>query len=156
MKQASPIAAAVYRLIPIETKQYSIYRFLTSEVLKMIKKGLDTETIIETLTKLYIEPLIKAGQKTHRQGIVRKKRRNGVLQHADQTMYFQNGPGFSNDQTRNISTRCKIVSPVQRKCHPASNTKEEKIPGLIYLGRLPECKNLKMWIRPAGFRGASG
>ena len=42
MKQASPIAAALYRLIPSEIKQYSIYRLLTGEALKMIKAGLDT------------------------------------------------------------------------------------------------------------------
>ncbi len=42
MKQASPIAAALYRLIPAEIKQYSMYRLLTGEALKMIKAGLDT------------------------------------------------------------------------------------------------------------------
>jgi hypothetical protein len=33
MKQASPIAASLYKLIPAELKQYSLYRLLTGEAL---------------------------------------------------------------------------------------------------------------------------
>src|SRR4051812_23575722 len=63
MKQASPIAASLYKLIPAETKQYSIYRLLTSEALKMIKQGLEVAIIIEALNRTYIEPLINEPQK---------------------------------------------------------------------------------------------
>jgi hypothetical protein len=37
MKEASPIAAALYNQIPGEQKKYSLYRLLTGEALKMFK-----------------------------------------------------------------------------------------------------------------------
>ncbi len=151
MKQASPIAASLYRLISAECKQYSMYRLLTSEALKMIKKGLETEIIIETLTKIYIEPLIKDDQKPCKSRVVRKRHQNQVLQNADQTTEFQTASEFSNDQPRNGSVRVRISPPAQGKYKQASDTNEVKIPGLIYLGRLPDCKNLKMWLRSANF-----
>jgi hypothetical protein len=36
MKEASPIAAALYNQIPKEQKKYSLYRLLTGEALKML------------------------------------------------------------------------------------------------------------------------
>ncbi len=181
MKQASPIAASLYRLIPAETKQYSIYRLLTGEALKMIKEGLDTRVIIETLNRTYIEPLInesekefnrkeKIGsekdhdekglkcfirypdQKPHNPGRVRKRRRNRVLQNSGQIKELQTGSEFSNQQDRNKPVSIKIFWLTQGKCKHASNTKE-RIPGLVYLCRLPECRNLKLWIRSSGFPG---
>ncbi len=185
LKQASPIAASLYKLIPAETKQYSIYRLLTSEALKMIKEGLDTEIIIENLQRTYIEPLIietekelnrrekieseknhhERGirsfirypkQKPHIPGRIRNSRRHLALQHADQTTEFQSGSAFSNEQDKNTSARHKIVSLAQAKYKHASKIKEEKIPGLVYLCRLPECKNLKIWIRPSDFPAITG
>jgi hypothetical protein len=185
MKQASPIAASLYRLIPAENKQYSIYRLLISEALKLIKEGLDTAVIIETLNRTYIEPLInepekelirkkKSGpekgqyekglksfirfpqQDPHNPGRSRKMRRYRMLQHAHQTTEFQTGPEFSDQQDINISARQKIFLLALEKCNHAPNTKEEKIPGLVFLCRLPECKSLKIWIRPSDFPAITG
>ena len=180
MKQASPIAASLYKLIPAETKQYSIYRLLTSEALKMIKEGLDIVIIIETLNRTYIEPLInepekelnqkeKPGpergqyerglrnfvkypkQKPHNPGRIRKSRRDLLVQHVVQNKEFQTGFHSSYQQDDNISARLKIFSLAREKCKHPSNTKEEGINRLVYLCRLPECKSLKIWIRPSDF-----
>ena len=185
MKQASPIAASFYKLIPAETKQYSIYRLLTSEALKMIKAGLDIGMIIESLKRIYIEPLInesekelnrkeKSGpekdqyekglgsfirypqRKPYNPGRIRKIRRYRLVLQVGQKKEFQNGSEFSNQKKSNTSERLKIFSLAQGKCKQAPNTKQEKIPGLVYLGRLPECKNLKMWIYSTDFPGITG
>jgi hypothetical protein len=185
MKLASPIAASLYKLIPVETKQYAIYRLLTSEALKMIKEGLDTVTIKEDLKRIYIEPLLDEPEKElarkekfgleksqHEKGLksfmrypqqdpynlvrIRKIRRNRLLQQVGQKTEFQIGPEFSNQQNSNTSARLKIFSLAQAKCKHASITKEEMIPGLVYLYRLPECKSLKLWIRPSDFPGITG
>ena len=58
MKEAAPIAAALYNQIPKEKKKFALYRILTGEVLKMIKQGLDKEHINKTLYQLYIEPVL--------------------------------------------------------------------------------------------------
>ena len=54
MKEASPIAASLYKMVPTEIKQYSLYRLLTGEALKMLKAGKDSVTITETLKQIYI------------------------------------------------------------------------------------------------------
>ena len=59
MKQASPNAASLYKLIPAEIKQHSVYRLLAGEALKMLKAGLDTLVIIEELKRLYVDPLLQ-------------------------------------------------------------------------------------------------
>jgi hypothetical protein len=185
MKQASPIAASLYKLIPAETKQYSIYRLLTSEALKMLKAGLDIGIITEYLKTTYIEPLINEPEKqfirkeksgpekgqsekglksfihyppqnpftTTRNG---KIRRNRLLHPVGQKTEFLTGSEFSNQKDSYTPARLKIFSLAKGKCKRASNTKEEKIPGLVYLCRLPECKNLKMWIRSADFPDITG
>src|SRR4249920_260800 len=60
MQEASPIAAGLYNQIPKEKKEYSLYRMLTGEALKMIKQGVDKALITETLYKQYIEPVLQA------------------------------------------------------------------------------------------------
>jgi hypothetical protein len=59
MKEAAPIAAALYNQIPKPKKQFPLYRLLTGETLKMIKQGLDKSAITQTLYKLYIEPILR-------------------------------------------------------------------------------------------------
>jgi hypothetical protein len=59
MKQASPLAAALYSLIPEKQRQYSLYRTLTGKALKMIKQGVHKALIMETLRQVYIEPLLQ-------------------------------------------------------------------------------------------------
>ena len=185
MKQASPIAASLYKLIPAENKQYAVYRLLTSEALKMIKEGLDTEIIVESLKRIYIEPLMndegkqsnrrEKGKpekdhnergltsfiqypqpKPHNPGRIRKIRRYRLLQHVGQKTDFHSGTEFSNPQDNNVSARLKIFSLAREKCKQTPNTKEEKFPELIYLCRLPECKSLKIWIRSTDFPAITG
>ncbi len=59
MKQAAPIAAALYNQIPKEKKQYTLYRILTGEAFKMIKQSIDKSVITEKLQKLYIDPVLQ-------------------------------------------------------------------------------------------------
>lgn len=56
LKEASPIAAALYNLLPKAQKQYSLYRLLTGETIKMIKEQIDKRLISEILYKQHIEP----------------------------------------------------------------------------------------------------
>src|ERR1700759_5720592 len=60
MKQASPIAAALYKLLPEQVKQYTLYRTLTGEAIKMLKEGMTADLITEALKKKYIDPLLDA------------------------------------------------------------------------------------------------
>jgi hypothetical protein len=62
MKEASPIAASLYNLLPKEQKLYALYRMLTGEALKMIKQGVDKELIMVGLKKQYIDPIIERRQ----------------------------------------------------------------------------------------------
>ena len=180
MKQASPIAASLYKLIPPEAKQYSIYRLLTSEALKMIKQGLEVAIIIEALNRTYIEPLINEPQKnlssnemfglkktSHEKGLKsfirypqqgpcdperrRKIRSFQLLQHTGQKPESEAVPEFSNEKVNNVSARMNILRLAQEKCKKSSKTQEDNIHGLVYLCRLPECKNLKLWIRATDF-----
>jgi len=180
MKQASPIAASLYKLIPAENKQYAIYRLLTSEALKMIKEGMDTEIIVESLRRIYIEPLMndegkqsnqgekREPEKGHNergltsfvrypqpnpnnQGRIRKIRRYRLLHPVGHQTQFHTGTEFSNQQDGNETARLKIFLLAREKCKQSPKTKEEKFPELVYLGRLPECKNLKIWIRSSDF-----
>jgi hypothetical protein len=59
MKEASPIASALYKQIPKVQKQHRFFRFLTGEVFKMLKEGLDKSIIIEKLQQLYIDPILR-------------------------------------------------------------------------------------------------
>src|SRR6202035_290348 len=71
MREAAPIAASLYNLIRKEQKQFSLYRLLTGETLKMIKQGMDKVDINKKLQELYIDPILqrqvrhqKSGTKT--------------------------------------------------------------------------------------------
>ncbi len=59
MKEASPIAAALYNQIPKEKKEYDLYRLLTGEALKMLKEGMDKTDITDKLQNLYIDPIMQ-------------------------------------------------------------------------------------------------
>jgi hypothetical protein len=56
LKEASPVAAALYHQLPVELKQFTLYRQLTGETIKMLKEGMDKTLIIKLLYKQYIEP----------------------------------------------------------------------------------------------------
>ena len=58
MKQASVIAASLYNQIPQKQKQFSLYRQLTGQVLKMLKEGVGKEIIVEQLQHQFIDPIL--------------------------------------------------------------------------------------------------
>ncbi len=45
LKEASPIAASLYKLVPEQVKQYALYRTLTGKAIKMLKEGLEASVI---------------------------------------------------------------------------------------------------------------
>ncbi len=185
MKQASPIAASLYKLVPAEIKQYNVYRLLTGEAIKMLKAGLDTEVIIEALKRLHIDPLLQEAEKKfnckeaitprksprekdlksfigfpepnpHHAGIMGKRLRYRVRQHKVLINESPTDPGCSSLQVINGTVSLNISTPVPAYEKLSLHTKAQKIPELIYLGRLPECKNLKMWAYSSKFPGSAG
>jgi hypothetical protein len=56
LKEAAPIAGFLYNQIPKEQRQYSVYRFLTGQAIRMLKEGLDKTAIVDFLYKHQIEP----------------------------------------------------------------------------------------------------
>ena len=58
MKEAVPIASALYRQLSKEQKQFALYRLLTGNVILLLKEGIDKTVIRETLFKRYIEPIL--------------------------------------------------------------------------------------------------
>jgi hypothetical protein len=177
LKEASPIAASLYKQLPGQVKQYALYRTLTGEAIKMLKEGMEAAVIKETLKKKYIDPLLETPKKNSGNrtvdGPLTRDRVKGMT---DFTSYPQMAPGdrkitrtrrslllqkstegqsaveyFSSTDSdplrqtsRNIS-----ASPFNEPEEPKPRTKTSS--GLIYLGRLPECKKLKMWLRPLSF-----
>ena len=177
LKQASPIAASLYKLLPVQAKQYMLYRALTGEAIKMLKDGLEAGVITETLRKKYIDPLIETPKKDSINRMVEKpfskESRKGMN---DFISYPQLPSGVRNiarsrrpfllrkikeghSAVRSLPTYDSVpLSQAGRKVsEPLSNEPEgskesnartKTTSGLIYLGRLPECKKLKIWVRP--------
>ena len=56
LKDASPVAAVLYHQLPKHLKQFTLYRQLTGETIKMLKEGMDKTLITELLYKHHIEP----------------------------------------------------------------------------------------------------
>lgn len=174
MKQASPIAASLYKLVPEQVKQYALYRTLTGEAIKMLKDGMETIVISETLKKKHIDPLLDATKKKSESRIVKEPvTRDRVKGMNDFTLY---PPMPSRIRKITRSSRSLLLqkitegqpavkyisatdsdpmpqisrnvsgSPVSEQAEPSRRTKTTS--GLIYLGRLLECKKLKIWMRP--------
>jgi len=174
MKEASPIAASLYKMLPLQIKQYALYRTITGEAIKMLKEGMDAAVISETLKKKYIDPLLDAPIKNTDNRTVEEPltrgRKKGM---ADFTSYPQFPSGdrkmtrasrslllqkitegqsaadfFSSTDSAPLPQTCRNVSASpfneQEKPKPRIKTTDD----LIYLGRLPECKKLKIWLRP--------
>jgi hypothetical protein len=58
MKEAVPIASALYGQLSKEQKQFGLFRIMTGEVILMLKEGIDKTEIRETLFKRHIEPIL--------------------------------------------------------------------------------------------------
>jgi hypothetical protein len=176
LKEASPIAASLYKLVPKQVKQYSLYRILTGDAIKMLKEGIEATVITETLKKNLIDPLLDAPKKnsknrpdaeaTKRGGVkgmndfisysqipsgvrkITRRRRSFLLQ---KIIEGQSAVENSLSSDSDLSQHCRNVSESPFNKSESSEERKSKTKatnGLIYLGRLPECKKLKMWLRP--------
>ncbi len=174
LKQAAPIAGSLYKLLPKELRHFALYRILTGKVIIMLKEGTEVSMITETLKKEYIDPILEAPEKSLEYKTVRKpgkkdrvkgmkgftsfpgspagvkklsrKRRALLMQKitAGQSVaeYAASEHSDSQATTRIQVSATPLTEPVNLK------TRKKTTDGLIYLGRLPECKKLKMWLRP--------
>jgi hypothetical protein len=180
LKEASPIAASLYRLVPKEVKQYALYRTLTGEAIKMLKEGMEAAIITETLKKKYIDTLLDAPIKntenrTIEQPVTRGRKRGMT----DFTSYPQIPSGlrkmtrsrrslllqkitegqaadeyFLSTHSDPLPQNSKSLLPINKPEPPeVSKPRKKTTSGLIYLGRLPECKKLKVWLRPVDSSG---
>jgi hypothetical protein len=176
LKQASPIAASLYKMVPGHVKQYSLYRTLTGEAIKLLKEGMEEALITETLEKKYITPLLETTEKISKIRTIEKPvTRDRIKGMRDFTSYPQTLSGIKKmTRTRRSYLLKQIIElqsaaeyfpsidsdpPVQPGRNISESPLDESEPtkqrrktttGLIYLGRLPECKKLKIWLRPIG------
>ena len=177
LKEASPIAASLYKLVPEQVKQYALYRTLTGRAIKMLKEGLEASVIKEILKKEYIDPLLDAPKKNSENRTDEEPLTIGrVKGMADFTSYPQMNSGvrkmtrtrrfnllqkitesqsavqyFSSPDSDPLSqTSRKVSESLYNELEPPEKPKQrtKTTSGLIYLGRLPECKKLKIWLRP--------
>ncbi len=177
LKQASPIAASLYKLVPEQVKQYALYRTLTGEAIRMLKEGMEATVITETLKKKYIDPLLDAPKKnSENKSVEEPQTGDRVKGMTDFTVYPQTTSGVRKMTRRRRSLLLQKITAGQSvveyfsfidsdpppqtsrniSASPGDETKSPEKPkprtktttGLIYLGRLPECKKLKIWLRP--------
>ena len=175
LKEASPIAASLYKQVPEHVKQYALYRTLTGEAIRMLKEGMVADLITEALKKKYIDPLLDAPKKKSENKTVEKTViRDRVKAMNDFTSYPQIPSRIRKIKRTRRSLLLKKITegqsaagylsppgtdPLPQTSHnvlPIIETDSSEKPkrrtkttsDLIYLGRLPECKKLKMWLRP--------
>jgi hypothetical protein len=178
MRQASPIAASLYKLLSKEQKEYSLYRRLTGEVLMMIKQGIEVELIVARLKEQYIDPIIKSFEsKSH----IRKDQTNSGRSKNHRKTFLLGGDLFKTFPKSRSDKRHVRLKPILQYPDGRSNTANliedqdldedifRKLPdnipvpqttmtprqkrllqfsAFIYMGRHVECKGLKMWLRP--------
>ncbi len=190
LKHASPIASSLYKLLPAAIKQFTLYRTLTGEAIRMLKEAMEASVIWSVLKEKYIDPLLqlpirKSGNRTVRKPAtterinamadfssypqspsgVRKitRRRRAVLyqrviegqsaageaqsktEEGNSTVEYIQSPGpYRLSQKSPVSISPLNESEQLQKSKPRTRSTH----GLIYLGRLAECKTLKLWLRP--------
>lgn len=66
LAEASRIASRVYRLIPKEEKEQSLYREMTGAAMRTLKEGVKPEEIVPWLTDLYVSRPDAANNKNPR------------------------------------------------------------------------------------------
>ena len=175
MKQASPIASSLYKLVPEEVKKYALYRTLTGEAIKMLKEGMDTAVITESLKKKYIDPLLDSPETNAKNKPVEEpvtRGRKKFLAHFDLYPQIPSGDSkitrarrsyllqkitegqlaaeyFSPADSNPLTQTSNNVLPIS-KTEWSNDTKRrtKTTSDLIYLCRLAECKKLKIWLRP--------
>ena len=175
LKEASPIAASLYKLVPEQVKQYALYRTLTGKAIKMLKEGLEASVIKEILKKEYIDPLLgtpkkNSGSKTVEEPVTRGRARGmtGFITYPEtpspnkitrtrRSLLFQKiiagqPAEYFSSSGLNPLPQSSIKLSESPASEPASSAETQRriktTSGLIYLGHLPECKKLKIWLRP--------
>jgi hypothetical protein len=174
LKQASPIAASLYKGVPEKVKQYTLFRTLTGEAIKMLKEGMEAAVIKETLKKKYIDPLLDAPKKnSENRTVIEPAARDRIKGMIGFTSYPQTPSGvrritrtrrslllqkitkgqstleyFSSTDSDPLTQTLRNVSESSFCDLQPPNLRTKTTSGLIYLGRLPECKKLKIWVRP--------
>ncbi len=174
LKQAAPIAGSLYKLLPKELRPFALYRILTGQVILMLKGCTEVFIILETLKKQYINPILESPEKSLEYKTVRKPgKKDRVKGMSDFTSFPGSSAGVkklsrkrrallfqkitagqsvdeyssSENTDPQANTHSQVsASPLSEPEKPHSRKKTTD--GLIYLGRLPECKKLKMWLRP--------
>ena len=128
MKEAAPIAASLYNQIPKERKEFSLYRVLTGEAIKMIRDGVEKTIILQRLHDKYIVPALTpiaiAAECSDRNA--------GLTRHSSEHEI----------NTLTYPSSITIQSPSQKISSSTSD--------LIYLGRYKGNRKLKIWLRPNG------
>jgi hypothetical protein len=180
LMEASPIAASLYKMVPKQLRQYALYRTLTGDAIKMLKDGMAAAIITETLKKKYIDPLLDAPEKNSETRTVKElvskdqvkgvsdftsfpqipsrarkftRARRSYLLHKNEAgqsamEYFSSTHSDLLLQTSRIVSESPFSEPVPpEQLKPRTKTTS----GMIYLGRLPECKKLKIWVRPVDY-----
>ncbi len=176
MKQASPIAASLYQLLPKEQKVFALYRTLTGEVLKMIKQGMDKEAIQIILKEKYIDPILEK-ELAKDQSKKMLTTSNNVKKPLPFSGELLKTIPYCRNEKQLVRTKrilqcndgdsCQIIhieeeelkenrtsnyKPANMESHPLVLTPKQKrvaqFSPYIYMGRLKECKGLKMWLRP--------
>jgi hypothetical protein len=143
----------------------------------MLKEGIEAVVITETLKKKYIDPLLEAPKKKSENKTVEepmtrgrvkgmtdftsypaipsgvkkisRARRSLLLQkitesHSATEYFLSTDSDHLSQASRNVSESPFSNQELPEKKKPRTKTTS----GLIYLGRLPECKKLKIWLRP--------
>src|SRR5664279_4605670 len=106
MKEASPIAASLYKLVPEEVKQYALYRTLTGEAIKMLKEGIEAAVITAALKKKYVDPLLDAPNSNVKNRVVEEPlAKDRVKGMTDFTSY----PQIPRGVRRLTRTRCSLL-----------------------------------------------
>jgi hypothetical protein len=183
LKEASPIAASLYKMVPEQVKQFALYRTLTGEAIIMLKEGMQAAVITETLKKKYIDPLLDAPKKKSENSRVKepaagdrvkgmtdftlyppipsgirkitRTRRSFLLQKVTEGQSAIEYFSFNDSDPLPQSGRNVSESPFNEPESPEEpNPRNKTTSGLIYLGRLPECKKLKIWIRPVDLQSS--
>jgi hypothetical protein len=177
MKQASPIASSLYNLLPKEHKVFALYRTITGEALKMIKQGINVEFIKTRLKEEFIDPILENSSaiKNHSEENRANdgKSNNSGRSNQLNINVFKTLP-FKKRNIRTIRILQYAESPAEQielsepvdsnegklreqqaieiNLQPTGMTRRQKklsqFSEFIYMGRLQECKGLKMWLRP--------
>jgi hypothetical protein len=153
MKEASPIASSLYKMVPAEIKQYSLYRLITGEALRMLKVGKDPESIIESLKQIYIDPLLNQYFPNPSPRKTRLRHRRGNLQLTGSNLLEKEAMPISEKTMSEPDHQISNIDNTRYVYHQQTPIPKTKYPELIYRCRLRECNKLKLWIRSSAFPG---